>query len=91
MISIGVACLGVLPVLIFMISCIAPPSFYSTPGFSHFAFFFVGLVLHGIAGVAGLVGMLNGVRLAGLLGLIGNGIIILLAVLSLFIGVTRFS
>ncbi len=86
MISIGVACLGVLPVLIFMISC--TPLSYSTPGFSHFTFFFVGLVLHGIAGVAGLVGMLNGVRLAGLLGLIGNGIIILLAVLSLFIGVT---
>lgn len=89
--SIVVACLGVLPVLIFFVSCF--PSYgYGVKygaGLSHFVFFFIGFVTHGIAGVAGLVGMLNGARLAGLLGLIGNAIILLLAVLGLLIGVSN--
>ncbi len=90
MISVVIAGLGVLPVLVFVMSCFPSYSYgyrYGA-GLSHFVFFFIGFVLHGTAGVAGLVGMLNGARLPGLVGLIGNAVILVLAVIGLLIGVS---
>ena len=91
MISVVIAGLGVLPVLVFVMSCFPSYSYgyrYGA-GLSHFVFFFIGFVLHGTAGVAGLVGMLNGARLPGLVGLIGNAVILVLAVIGLLIGVSN--
>lgn len=90
-ISIVMAGIGVIPALIFILSCFPSYSFYGGrigPGLSHLFFFFIGFILHGLAGVAGLLGMLNGARLPGFIGLIANGIILLLACLGLLFGLS---
>jgi len=48
-------------------------------------FFILGLVVHGLGLASGLTGTLMGAKISGILGMIGNGAIMVLAILSLFI------
>lgn len=84
-VSIVLACTGILPTLVFAFSCI--DSHYSGIGLGMFMFFFLGFVIHGIGLIAGLVGLFMGVKVLGFIGSIGNVGILVITILSFLIGV----
>ena len=90
-ISIVIACIGIIPAVIFVISFLPHLSANrgAGAGLGHVAFFFVGLIAHGIGVILGLVGFFMGAigaKMFGLFGVLGNALILVIAIIGLFIG-----
>jgi hypothetical protein len=77
--SIIMACFGILPVLVFILACM------SGFGIGVIIFFLLGIVAHGFGVFLGIFGYLYGKKNIAITGIIGNGIIVIVAILCFLV------
>jgi hypothetical protein len=90
--SILIACAGILPLIVFFFACISARDWAGRPmlGFGHFAFFFLGFIIHGVGlGLGFVAAFFMNQKSLGLIGGIGNAAIIFFAILSLLLGLAN--
>lgn len=88
--SVVVGAIGILPLLVYFISCIGHfESAYRTGGnpLLILAMGFIGFVIHGIGLICGIIGVCMACKKLSLLGLIGNSIILCAILLLGFIAI----
>lgn len=84
--SIVIACMGIFPLIIFLLSCFTIAAEMGGIGFPSFVFFFLGFIIHGIGAILGFVAAFMRARTLGIIGIAGNVAIVIFAILSLFVG-----
>ena len=82
--SVVLAILGIIPLIIFLFSSLSATDWMgrSTMGIMHFAFFLLGIIVHGLGLGLGITGYVMGSKATGLMGIIGNGAIIFMTLLG---------